>query len=159
MFSVQNFTAVRMLRPNSIHVQQCVLQAGRNTLQNLGSLSSAGVVRSSVWSDSCYRKGRMWCRLSGEVSYKLCFIACILQRCCYYPSIKSDLPDNENLILLSCKFPEKALSDYYKVFFSHQPMFLFIFSKYHKGISVFSPFQYKKDFLEQRKNSCSSWAI
>jgi len=30
-------------------------------------------------------------------------------------------------------------------------MFLFIFSKYHKGISVFSPFQCKKDFLEQRK--------
>lgn len=25
--------------------------------------------------------------------------------------------------------------------------------------SLFSPFQYKKDFLEQRKNSCSSWAI
>lgn len=79
------------------------------------------------------------------------YMACILQRCCHYPSFKSNLPHNENLILLSCKFPEKALSDYYKVFFSHQPMFLFIFSKYNKGISVFSVFQYKKNFHEEGK--------
>lgn len=150
MFSVQSFTALRMLRPNSLQVQQCILQAGRNTLQNWGPIIC------TCCQELCFvrfllKEGKDVMQGVYNPETFPCFMPFILQRCCYCPSFKSNLPHNENLISLSCKFPGKALCDYYKVFFSHKPMFLFIFSKYNKGISVFSISVWKRILWTKKK--------
>jgi len=76
-------------------------------MQNLGPLSSARF-KSSVWSESCRKDVMQVVYNVGRFPVSLALSHVFYRDAVTIPSFKSDLPQNENLILLSHKCPEES---------------------------------------------------
>lgn len=160
MFSVQSFTALRMLRPNSLQVEQCILQAGRNTLQNWGPIIC------TCCQELCF----VWFLLKeGKDVMRSVYdletfpVSLALWLVFYRDAVTVQVLNQifhtmKNWFHCPVSFQEKHFVITIR-YFSLINQCFYLFSVNTTKGSLFSPFQYEKEFCEQRRNCCSSWAI